>query len=68
VAALVTKLRGESIENGDVINDFKGKPWRYRYTTRPGIDSAKLVVEPVKGGQSSQFFPSVFPGVTIEAA
>lgn len=59
-------LAGETVKRGQAITDFRGAPWIFAYVTNSPVSFGKIVVSGVDGSGEREFFPSVFPALSIE--
>lgn len=57
---------GEPVKPGQAITDFHGTPWTFAYVTRGPVSVGKIIVTEVGGARQREFFPSVFPGLSVE--
>lgn len=57
---------GEPVKPGQAITDFHGKPWTFAYVTGGPVSVGKIIVTEVEGAQQREFFPSVFPRLSVE--
>ncbi|MFC3216496.1 hypothetical protein [Novosphingobium panipatense] len=58
-------LAGEPVKPGQAIADFRGESWVLDYVTRGPVSVGKIVATSAEGRQR-EFFPSVFPGLSVE--
>jgi hypothetical protein len=59
-------LAGEPVTPGQPIADFHGKAWTFAYVTAGPVSFGKIIVTDAGGSGQREFFPNVFPGLSVE--
>lgn len=63
----IAMLAGEPVERGQALIDFRGGAWAFVHVTGGPVSSGKIVVTSPGGQAQREFFPSVFPGLSVHS-